>query len=60
MPDSLTDVAELAPPADAKRARASAIYTTWRNAYINNLPVEAFARVEAASRHLIDAIADVL
>ena len=45
-------------PADAaKLARATAIYTTWRNGHINNLPVGAFADVERASEHLIAAIA---
>jgi hypothetical protein len=45
---------------DPKRELARSIYTAWRNARLNNLPVEAFNRVEAASAHLVAAIAERL
>jgi hypothetical protein len=45
---------------EAKRKKAAAIYAAWRNAHMNAIPVDAFNRLQAASPHLIDAIAAAL
>jgi hypothetical protein len=51
------DSTPAAPPAiDPRHALATEIYATWRNAHLNNVPVEFFNRLEAASEHLIEAI----
>ena len=52
--------AEPAPVVDEKKAKATSIYTAWRNAHLNELPVQIFARLEAASEHLINEIAALL
>lgn len=43
--------------ADPKLDLATAIYAAWRNTYLNNIPVDQFARLEAAAPHLIAEIA---
>lgn len=54
-------VAATAPaPAETKRDIATRIYTAWRNMHLNELPVEIFHRLEAASEHLIAEIEALL
>lgn len=54
--DEEIETSATAPAVDEKDATAREIYTTWRNAHLNNLPVELFNRLEAESEQLIAAI----
>jgi hypothetical protein len=45
---------------EAKRKKAAAIYAAWRNEHMNTIPVDQFNRLQAASPHLIAAIAAAL
>jgi hypothetical protein len=54
------DTSASAAPVQDPRALAAQIYAAWRNAHLNNLPVEFFNRLEAASPELITAIAEHL
>lgn len=51
------ETAAALPASDPKRELAAGIYTAWRNAHLNQIPVEMFNRLEAASEHLIAEIA---
>lgn len=57
MPDDTATDALSAELADEKRVLSTAIYTGWRNQFLNEIPVDLFNRIEAAAPHLIDAIA---
>lgn len=54
--DPFKPTAAAAEPSVSKEDQARAIYTTWRNTHLNNIAVDAFSRLEAASEHLIAAI----
>jgi hypothetical protein len=46
--------------AQSKEEKARAIYTSWRNEHINNIPTAGFQAVEEKSEHLIAKIAAAL
>ncbi len=62
MSDVATETAQAeAEPVDPKIAKATEIYTTWRNTHWNNIsPASAFSQIDALAHHLIAAIAAAL